>query len=170
MRVNSPGSCCGATAGGEAGASVPLPNVRVNSLTGLKLGRPEDCCTAGLCGMGPAGEGVWKKRVNSPGPDFVAAGAADGAGVGAGAADTGAAPYPAGAWNMRVNSPASFAAGGAGGAEGAGAGGTACACGAVDGGRDGGAAAEGVATGLTTGLTTGDWNIRVNSPGSGLAC
>jgi hypothetical protein len=35
IRVNSPGSCCGAAVGGGGGASVPLPNVRVNSLTGL---------------------------------------------------------------------------------------------------------------------------------------
>ena len=33
MRVNSPGSGCGATAGGGTGTSVPLPKVRVNSLT-----------------------------------------------------------------------------------------------------------------------------------------
>jgi hypothetical protein len=62
MRVNSPGSGCGAAAGGGGGASVPLPNVRVNSLTGLKPGRPvacaKGCCTAGLCGIGPAGDGV----------------------------------------------------------------------------------------------------------------
>ena len=86
MRVNSPGSCGGAAAGGGAGASVPgLPNVRVNSLTGLKLERPgacgvSGCCTAGLCGTGPAGEGVSKKRVNSPGPDGAAPGLAEGAG------------------------------------------------------------------------------------------
>ena len=109
MRVNSPGSCCGATAGGGAGASVPgLPNVRVNSLTGLKAGRPcgdNGCCTAGLCGRGPAGNGVSKKRVNSPGPDFADTGA------GEGDDGTGAALCPVGAWNIWVNSPASFTAG-----------------------------------------------------------
>src|SRR5437870_894105 len=73
MRVNSPGSFCiggaGVAAGGISGS--PLPNVRVNSLTGLLRDcGVEPCCTAGLCGIGPAGEGVSKNRVNSPGPDF----------------------------------------------------------------------------------------------------
>ena len=129
MRVNSPGPCgadCGAAPAGACGGAplgtIGLPNTRVKSpaLWGCDgpAGGAPGCAGKMPCGESP-GIG-WNNRVNPPEGGGGCPGRAAMPGV---TGDPGGGP-PAGALNMRVNSPGAEAAGGAdaGGGPAAGAG------------------------------------------------
>src|ERR1019366_76685 len=124
MRVNSPGSCGLAAAGGQSpctGASgIGEWNIRVNSpgsadgWDGRSVSvvcRP--AATGGMPGTPDGGAtGLWNIRVNSPGSDDEGAtGRAGGGTVGVLAATGGTPGTGAGGatglWNIRVNSPGS---------------------------------------------------------------